>query len=608
MLGSLENGQTSYFLFPYQSGQEDPDCIKCVITSSIHVYFQDHLICSITIPGTRINFAWYGALLEAFDDSESINGSIFYDGQSIFIQFTSQFTISTPDPPKNGASVFNQISKISDSQIVFTTDKSPPLDRPSENVTRFLSKIDMGKKDVNEIPANADFILPALWKNLWIPPIYNVLKIDYIADYIQSSVKSSSDSPEYIPFQNCSPYDQILLLDDLLWYNPQKLASLIPKFIQNLQQNLKNYHSSTMTGIVSTDTHLCPPIWSHFILNYVKYSGDLHYLSNIYKILKEDIEWWEKSRFDSKYGLFYSIGKVISLEQETQYFYSPRFRYRESNQQYVSVDSQIVQKMLLVDVNAQMCEYYQNMGIFGMMLNQHDYSEYFEKAKQLQRAYELLWDPVSQFYFDFDLESEKLNKIKTSAGFWALFGGIACKSHLQPLIDHIMNINEFWTNFPIPHVSLDDFAKIPNPAFNYGVLAQNYWFIVGLRKYNCNDVATQIALKTLRYVTSSFNTTGKIHALYPMPSSQALDDLQDIFPISQKSKASHYYSVLPMHSIFYKGILGAEILDDSINFVPNWGVLNQEISFNFQYRGQKRRGTLSKNEKKMFEISNELFL
>ncbi|MHA1674543.1 MAG: trehalase family glycosidase [Promethearchaeota archaeon] len=605
MLGSLENCQTSYFLFPYHREQLDPrKCIQCVISSSIQICFQDRILCSIAIPEGRINYTWYGALLEAIDDAESIRFSIFYDGNNIFIQFTSHFNIITPDPTENEISSFYRFSKISDTQYIFTAVDSPPLGSTSEIISQFISKMDTGKKDICAITVNGDFILPVLWKDLWIPPLFNALKIDYIAEFIQNSLNSSKNSPEYISFQKGSLYHQILLMDDLLWCNPQKIGTLIPKFLQTIQKNLDLVHRSTGISPKFGEVSLYPPIWSYFILNYVKYSGDLHYLSDIYKILKEDLTWWENSRFDSKYGLFYSSGKVSTLEQETQIFLSPRFRFRKINDRFHPVDLEKNQKMILVDLNAQICDYYQNMGVFGMMLDQPEYPEYFEKAQHLQEAYELLWDPVSQFYYDFDIESEELHKIKTSAGFWALFGGIACKSYLKPLIGHLMNTEEFWTDFPISHVSLDDFANLPGPSLNYGFLAQNYWFIIGLRKYNCNDVATQIALKTLNFLSTSYETTGKIHAIYPVLSSHALDDFRDNFPGLKNT--SNYYSVLPLHSIFYKGILGAEILDDSINFVPNWGILNQEISFSFQYRGQKRCGVLSKTKKKMFEICNEI--
>ena len=607
MLGFLENGQISYFLFPYQHEQEDPGkCIQCVITSSIQVYFQEHLLCSIAIPEKHINYSWYGALLEASDDAELIRFSIFYDGNRIFIQFTPQFNFLTPNHLENENSCFYHISKISDTQFIFTRENSPLLESTSEIISQFLSRIAMGKKEVCEIPENTNFILPTLWKNLWIPALFNVLKIENVDDIIHYPINSTLISPEYISFQNSSPYDQILLMDDILWYNPQKIASLFPKFLQTFKQFLDSVHKSTFVNHNSDKIFPYPPIWSNFFLNYVKYSGDMHYLSDIYTMLKEDLGWWEKFRLNANFGLFYSIGTISTLEQETQNFYSPRFRYREIQHQYQSVDAQKVQIMILSDLNAQMCDYYQNMGVIGMMLNQPEYSEYFQKAQHLQSAYELLWDPVTQFYYDFDIESEELHKIKTSAGFWALFGGIACKSHLKPMINHMMNNEEFWTIFPISHVSLDDFAKISDPVFNYGLISQNYWFIIGLRKYNCNDVATQIALKTLDYITTSYTTTGKIHAFYPIHSSQVLDNLRDSFP--HLKNTPYTYSVLPLHSIFYKGILGAEILDESINFVPSWRSLDREISFSFQYRGQKRCGILSKTEKKMFEISTDYVL
>ena len=35
----------------------------------------------------------------------------------------------------------------------------------------------------------------------------------------------------------------------------------------------------------------------------------------------------------------------------------------------------------------------------------------------------------------------------------------------------------------------------------------------------------------------------------------------------------------PLHSIFFRGILGGEILDDSINFIPDWTILEKRCQF-----------------------------
>jgi len=53
-------------------------------------------------------------------------------------------------------------------------------------------------------------------------------------------------------------------------------------------------------------------------------------------------------------------------------------------------------------------------------------------------------------------------------------------------------------------------------------------------------------------------------------------------------------------------LLGAEILDDSINFVPDWSVLNKEVNFSFYYRGKKVETYLSKMDKKMVTIEDRM--
>ena len=57
----------------------------------------------------------------------------------------------------------------------------------------------------------------------------------------------------------------------------------------------------------------------------------------------------------------------------------------------------------------------------------------------------------------------------------------------------------------------------------------------------------------------------------------------------------------PLHSIFFRGILGGEILDDSINFIPDWTILKKDVNFSFYYR-RKKIDTFADRTKKILEF------
>lgn len=171
------------------------------------------------------------------------------------------------------------------------------------------------------------------------------------------------------------------------------------------------------------------------------------------------------------------------LEIETKCFFSPRFRTKllSSSNKLQTLPANFEKEMILPDINAQLCDFYQNMGVFSLLLGNSDFQNYFDKAEAIQQHYQLLWDQNTSFYYDFDLETNSLHKLKTNAGFWALFGGCVSKSHLSSLVSHLFNPNEFYSSIPLPHISFDEQERFSFPSFNYSNLANIYWLVLGLK-------------------------------------------------------------------------------------------------------------------------------
>ena len=185
---------------------------------------------------------------------------------------------------------------------------------------------------------------------------------------------------------------------------------------------------------------------------------------------------------------------------------SVRFLNQFDGTSWHSGRSQASRSLITIDLNSQMSDYYQTMGVFGMMLEDPDASTYFEKAESLQdNVQKWLWDPNTQFFYDYDLDQQVIQPVKTAAAFYALFGGIAKKSQASSLIDHLTNPNEFWTKLPIPSVAIDD------PFYSQELwqgpvsIDQEFWLIIGLQRYNLNTTVVQLSEKILRYLNNSFN-------------------------------------------------------------------------------------------------------
>ncbi len=183
-----------------------------------------------------------------------------------------------------------------------------------------------------------------------------------------------------------------------------------------------------------------------------------------------------------------------------------------------------------------------------------------------------LWDPNTQFFYDYDLDQQVIQPVKTAAAFYALFGGIAKKSQASSLIDHLTNPNEFWTGLPIPSVAIDD------PFYSQELwqgpvsIDQDFWLIIGLQRYNLNTTVVQLSEKILQYLNNSFNLYRSVFEFYP-PMSYNMQGLS--FQGNAHNARELHLGNTPLHSIFFRGILGGEILDDSINFIPDWTILKK---------------------------------
>ena len=168
---------------------------------------------------------------------------------------------------------------------------------------------------------------------------------------------------------------------------------------------------------------------------------------------------------------------------------------------------------------------------------------------------------------------------------------------------HLTNPNEFWAELPIPSIAMDE--KFFSKELWHGSvsLAQDLWLIHGLKRYNLNALATQVSERIFRYLNESFKLYNGIYCFYP-PMSYNINSLT--LNNNTYSTAGFCLANAPIHSIFFRGLLGAEVLDESINFIPgDWSVLPREVSFNFYYRNRKIDAYLSKIDKKMLEIYAE---
>jgi len=451
---------------------------------------------------------------------------------------------------------------------------------------------------LNSAPKTNRYIQKGLWDYCWILPRVNEFptQISPSNGWVLGYRGKANGSNRL--------YHSLMIIEDLMWYRPDLAKMQLLHFFDLWRESdgmighCKTIQSKDPQKIldVTLDFNISQsPLWSFFILDYFKLTGDQELVRAVYEKCKANILWWETHRFHPDYQLFYSSNTVQNLADEADQPLSPRFYQQFDGRSWKNLTGGSLRKIIPIDLNAQMSDYYQSMGIFGTIVEDPECGTYFQKAESLQdRVQDVLWDTETKFFYDFDLDTKKIQPMKTIAGFWSLFGGLAKKSQVVDLLSHLMNPKEFWAELPVPSLAMDE--KLFSKEIWHGSvsLTQNFWLLIGLKRYNLNQQVAKLTDKVFKYMNSSFELYNSVYEYYP-PMSFNVNSLT----MNGKTGASRemYLANLPLHSIFYRGLLGAEILDDSINFIPDWTVLDKEVNFGFYYRNQKMDVFLDRSKK-----------
>ena len=136
-----------------------------------------------------------------------------------------------------------------------------------------------------------------------------------------------------------------------------------------------------------------------------------------------------------------------------------------------------------------------------------------ERNKKINLVNSLLWDKKNGFYYD-RRGKEILSKIKTVSSFLPLFAGIANEEQAKSLVSHLRNREEFWSNFPVPTVALDEPSYCKDMWRGTTWVNYNYLIIEGLRRYGYTSLANQIANKTLEEIAKWYAEKGVIFEYY----------------------------------------------------------------------------------------------
>ena len=108
------------------------------------------------------------------------------------------------------------------------------------------------------------------------------------------------------------------------------------------------------------------------------------------------------------------------------------------------------------------------------------------------------------FWSTFGENYQKI-KVKTWAIFAPLFAKILTQKEAEKLVKkHLLNPKEFWTEFPVPTVSISESSFDPQGFWRGPTWIATNWFIYkGLLNYGFNGVAEQIKETSIKLIQES---------------------------------------------------------------------------------------------------------
>lgn len=343
---------------------------------------------------------------------------------------------------------------------------------------------------------------------------FSVLKVN--VESPQGKIKHTWTTPDRFPHKDMWLWDSAFHTLGNRFISSSLAEDSIKAILSNQRKDgFISHQMNPINGRASQFTQ--PPVLAWASYKIYQQTKDKEFLKYVYPKLKKFLNWLYQNRDNDKTGLLaWKINSVVTCKcGESGMDNSPRFDKLKDGESIKSVD-----------FNSFAINEMEYLGKMAQELNRKEEAILWrEEAGRKKRLFNLyLWDKEDKFYYDLKKNS-RFNKIKTVASFLPLFAGIADKSKAEDLVKRLKNPDEFWTEFPVPSVSIDspfyhkDMWRGPT-WINY-----NYLIIEGLKKYGFTDTAIQLANKTLREIARWYKEKGTIFEYYDSESSISPDVL-----------------------------------------------------------------------------------
>lgn len=251
-------------------------------------------------------------------------------------------------------------------------------------------------------------------------------------------------------FRNLISYSSPCNMIEAKWLNTPELAKgILYNFIQHQDEN------GCFPGIIGVTHNVKGAMyhahWAKAIREtFLKYR-DKDFLEEIYPAIKKYVVYFMKERDKENSGLYDIVNQV-----ETGQEYSPRYVNIEKNADKMDWDK--VFQLKGVDSSIYIYELKRLLEFISDELNYGDDKKIWstEAIKTKRAIIDLMWDHEDFMFYDVDPRNWRKSKVKSVVCFYPFMTDIVDEGFLGAIDKHLLNPREFWTEYPVPTVSVDN--------------------------------------------------------------------------------------------------------------------------------------------------------
>lgn len=257
-------------------------------------------------------------------------------------------------------------------------------------------------------------------------------------------------------FRHAISYSAQVLPRDLRWLRDPTLArGCILNFLEN-QRNDGFIPGGILTGRVERrrhSEHMYHANWGDAVCAVHEIHPDAAFVEACYGPLSRYAEWLKRERDREDSGLY----DVCSQAESGQEYMSRYLFVDERADEWGSF------RLKGVDATVYAHQLQESLAWMAGLLNADDDAERWRRrAEKTARAVrEKMWNAKLNKFCDVDPRTGGRSPVKACTDFYPFMTNIVDAEHLPAIREHLLNPNEFWTEWPAPSTSLDDRTADP---------------------------------------------------------------------------------------------------------------------------------------------------